>query len=269
MLNKLILRCLPYLGRKRLQPFYEQLLRLALSGLHMGMGAEVGSSGEVAVFKRLRQAVGAQTPLVFDVGANVGEYCKALLSEYGQSVEVNCFEPSHSAFTTLKNALGSYSNVKLHNLGFSDQNTPATLYADSPGSGLSSVFARRLNHFGIELRHQEEIRLSRLDDFCAENNISYLHLLKLDVEGNELNVLHGAQGMLQKQAIALIQFEFGGCNIDSRTFFQDFYYLLTPGYRICRIVHDGLIPIDQYKEIYEIFKTTNYLAISRKLPAME
>lgn len=91
--------------------------------------------------------------------------------------------------------------------------------------------------------------------------------MKLDVEGHELAVLKGGKQMLDDGKIHVIQFEFGGCNIDSRTYFQDFFYLLSPGFRIYRIVKDGLFPIEEYSEDLEVFKTTNYLCISKKIVA--
>ncbi len=45
-------------------------------------------------------------------------------------------------------------------------------------------------------------------------------LVKMDVEGHELNVLNGRINTL---ALAQIfQFEFGGCNIDTKVFFKIF-----------------------------------------------
>jgi Methyltransferase FkbM domain len=75
----------------------------------------------------------------------------------------------------------------------------------------------------------------------------------VDVEGNELNVLKGASEMIRKGNIDFIQFEFGGTDIDSRTFFQDFYYLLKDNYKIYRIYRNGLDPIRQYNQTQEIF----------------
>jgi hypothetical protein len=84
--------------------------------------------------------------------------------------------------------------------------------------------------------------------------------LKLDIEGHELNAIKGAKQMIADKKVDFIQFEFGGCNIDSRTYFQDFYYLLKDKYRIYRILRDGIFEIEQYKETSEIFITVNYLA---------
>src|SRR5690606_3866529 len=104
------------------------------------------------------------------------------------------------------------------------------------------------------------IEIRTIDQFCRDQNISNIDFLKLDIEGHEMAALRGASEMLNKNAIRFIQFEFGGCNIDSRTYFQDFWYLLHERYKIYRIVRDGLFHVERYSETYEIFRTINYLA---------
>ena len=60
-----------------------------------------------------------------------------------------------------------------------------------------------------------------------------------------------------------IQFEFGGCNIGTRTYFQDFWYFFKSHHFILyRITPIGAEPINQYKESEEYFSTTNYVAIN-------
>jgi hypothetical protein len=153
--------------------------------------------------------------------------------------------------------------VVLNNFGLGETNKKSTLYSYETDSGLASVYHRRLDHIGLNICGTEEVEIQKLDDFCAKNNINRIHLLKIDVEGNEYNVLRGAEQMLNHDQIDFIQFEFGGCNIDSRVFFQDLYYLLNPKYRIYRIVQNGLYPLSRYSEKSEIFVTINYLAEKR------
>ena len=111
------------------------------------------------------------------------------------------------------------------------------------------------------MRPSETISLDTLDNYCRNNQIGHIDLLKLDVEGHELAVLRGAKKILEDAGIDLLQFEFGGCNIDSRTYFRDFYTLLSPKFRICRVLTNGLWPIEAYSESLETFTTTNYLAV--------
>lgn len=71
--------------------------------------------------------------------------------------------------------------------------------------------------------------------------------------------MEGAKQSLAAGKIDYIQFEFGGCNVDSKTYFQNFWYLLKDKYNFYRIVRDGLHPITEYNENREIFKSINYL----------
>jgi hypothetical protein len=77
--------------------------------------------------------------------------------------------------------------------------------------------------------------------------------------------LRGASKLIERGAIGAIQFEFGAANLDSRTYFRDFFLLLSSKYCLYRVLQDGLFPIVSYKETYEIFKrASNYLAVGRK-----
>ena len=100
--------------------------------------------------------------------------------------------------------------------------------------------------------------MTTVDAYCAAEGIERVDYLKVDAEGHDLAVLQGAAGMLEV-GVRFVQFEFGGGNIDSRTFLRDFVRLLEPRYRISRVLTDGLEPVD-YSERDEVFLTTNFLA---------
>lgn len=82
--------------------------------------------------------------------------------------------------------------------------------------------------------------------------------MKIDVEGNEYNVLLGSETFLKSKKIKFIQFEFGANTIESRFFLKDFFDLLAD-YKIYRIVKNGLIELN-YSELYEIQLPHNFLA---------
>lgn len=252
-------------GKKAFQSFFEKVHLIALRGMNFYGVMGIGENGEKAVMNYLFGRIGKNVrPIIFDVGANVGDYSIEVNSVF-KDVELHCFEPSKETFAILEKNLKNYKNIKLHNFGLGEKNKTAILYSDEKGSGLASLYDRKLEHCGIKMNQRENVDIRSLDDFCRENKIKQIHLLKMDVEGNELNVLKGAEKTIKFGSIDLIQFEFGGCNIGSRTFFKDFFDLLNSDYKIYRILRDGIKLIDSYKEEHEIFLAINYLAISRKL----
>ncbi len=129
---------------------------------------------------------------------------------------------------------------------------------------MASLTKRKLDYFGLDLNHSEKVIVDTLDNYCSENAIDKIHLLNCDVEGHELDVFSGASEMFKKDgAIGIVTFEFGGCNIDTRSFFQDFWYFFEE-YRmdIFRITpSEYLQPINSYQEIYEQFRTTKFVAL--------
>ena len=251
-------------GRPTLQPFFEVAYNLSLVGMGYG-SASSDSVSETLIVKFLAGFLKGDTiPVVFDVGASIGDYSSKIISVFGENVRLFCFEPSQIAYAKLIQRFGDHGNVKIYNLGLGDKSEKVILYSNSPGSDFGSIYPRRLSHLNMEMKYTEEIHLMSLDEFCSQNGINHIHLLKLDVEGNELNVLRGAKDMLGSSAIDLIQFEIGRAHVDARVYFKDFFYLLNATHQIYRASSNGLIPMNDYKENYEIFKTTNYLAVTRR-----
>ena len=256
-------------GKRSLQGLYEGLLHVALDGMNYGRGGDFRTSGELHLLHHVKNNLkNAPKPIVFDVGANIGEYSVALADHFGTACTVHAFEPSKDTFAKLTATIGAHTNtsagsVVANNCGFSDSEGTLKLYKNTERHTLASLYQRDLEHYDLKLDQVEEIQLTTVDLFCAKHGIERLHFLKIDIEGHELSALKGAERMIREGRIDFIQFEFGGANVDSRTYFRDFFTLLKPNFTIHRIVRDGLQPIVQYKESYEQFNTINYLAAKR------
>ena len=250
-------------GRRFLQNFYFLLNWFALRGMNYGGGSSFEESGEINALARIANQFKGVRFVMFDVGANVGHYASlaaSVVEKLGNHAFIYSFEPARATFLELEKNTASLKNVRRFNLAFHNKTENLILYSDTRLSGLASVYERNLSFVSAQMSLKEEVQAIRLDDFCASHAISRINFLKLDVEGNELKVLEGAGELLKKGLIDNIQFEFGGANIDSRTYFKDFYYLLKSRYDIYRILPKNLEPISNYNERLEIFFTVNYLA---------
>jgi FkbM family methyltransferase len=200
--------------------------------------------------------------IVFDVGANIGNYTKEVLKQHPNCV-IFAFEPSISSGSKFIENHITKMNVTFEAFGFSNEITSKTLYSDYPGSPISSLTKRNLEHFGNEFKYEEKVKMETIDNYCAVNRI-VPNLLKIDVEGHELDVLMGSLSVVDK--ISIIQFEFGGCNIDTRTFFQDFWYFFKQhDFRIYRVTKNKPLLISKYVESDEYFSTTNYIAVNNRV----
>jgi FkbM family methyltransferase len=234
-----------------------------LSSILQGKGFGAFSLGkEINACKKL---LGNRSiKIIFDVGANKGKYTKELLKTY-KYANYYLFEPNLLNYKKLKFNFQELKNIKIINKALSNKNGLDFLYSDKSGSSLGSLFKRRLDHFNINFDNKEKINLTRLDTFLQEENKDIIiDYFKMDVEGSELKILESSGAFINR--IKLIQFEFGGCNIDSRTFFQDFwYYFKNNNFDLFRITIAGPKKIKEYSESDEFFKTTNYIALNRNL----
>jgi FkbM family methyltransferase len=244
------------------QKFWQSLERHAQK--RQGKGA-----GGHSIDEEVRAALGFLPPegaVVLDVGANKGLWSRALLAGAGQRLaRLVAFEPSQHNWAEIE-AIAD-PRLMLIRAAVSDQAGSAVLHMDEAGSGLASLLNRDLDHVGLAFGQREEVKTIRLDSICDELGIGRIDFLKLDIEGHELAALRGAEALLKRNAIRALSFEFGGANIDSRTYFRDFWTLLQRehGFTISRIV-PGSNPelVTRYHERLECFATTNFLAIATR-----
>ena len=243
----------------RFLSFDEALLisRTLLETQGFGGGADVKTSGEVGVFN----LVVGPSPVLFDVGGHLGQYTEAFLQAHPDG-RVFVFEPSTSHFAVLNERLGNRDNITLVNSGLSDRPGELPLYKHDDISGLASLTKRRLDHFNIAMNKVEVVKLETLDSAMRDQAVASIDLLKIDVEGHELDVLKGATQAFQNNRIKLVQFEFGGCNLDTRTTLQDFFYFFKRyGFAIGLVQPSGNVYwLPTYDEFFEQYRTTNFVA---------
>lgn len=142
-----------------------------------------------------------QLDVVIDVGANIG----IVTSWFAKRARhVYSFEPEGSNFRFLKR------NVQLN--GFC--NVTALQKAVGDEAGLAEFCIREaFGHHGFAGPHNSKIvektlvPVTTLDEFCREESIDRVSVLKIDVEGHELRVLRGFDAYLSANKVDYILFE--------------------------------------------------------------
>ena len=262
ILIHLIDRFLDSLNRKKAFGFFYWMFLRGLRGIEHGVNyGDVNKSGERHVLKLLKQF---SNPIIFDVGANKGQYATLAIEILGSNSPIFCFEPAKHSFEDLQK-LQESNNVRLFNLALGNFTKRVELFYDKHGSGLASLKRLDYVHYNIGFSLSEEVSITRLDDFCKHHQINHIDLLKIDVEGMEMDVIQGAENMINNNNINMIQWEMGRPNVHTKIFFLDFFNSFSTKYNIFRILSLGLTQIVSYSYEYEIFLGCNYLAIHKSL----
>jgi FkbM family methyltransferase len=178
--------------------------------------------------------------VVMDIGANIG--CHTLLmSQWAKSVFA--VEPSFSVFERLQRnvRLNGVDNVTLVNRALSDSDGTATLFTPPksyPNQGTASLHKRNLTAEDVGV----SVHTMTLDTLMGACKIPHVDLIKIDVEGHELDVLRGSQQVLRERMPRLV-FEFDPECWQSagRTFGSCVKFLNQFGYRLYGIKPSGMM----------------------------
>lgn len=251
------------IGNSKLQWLFESLHRFSLRGMNYDQVSTPYESGEVFVLNYIKNKLQIEhKPILFDVGANVGEYSKLLTTLFPASA-VYSFEALPATFNILTNNINQDKRIRCFNWALGARPEKRTIYSEGAGSGLSTFYP--IDEIIAEDRLSEvKVSTTTIDSFCQENGINKIDLLKIDVEGAELDVLIGAERMITERRISFIQFEFGKNHIKSGSHLYDFFKLLSD-YNISRVLKNGLRPLQKYQATHEIYLSANYLAEQKNL----
>jgi FkbM family methyltransferase len=163
----------------------------------------------VEMIDDLPKAVGqpADFKVVFDVGANRGQTLKRFLIDFPKA-QIYSFEPLPASFRELqKVASTSEGRAQAFELGISSEpgSMKLRVFADSEKCTLETDLSDSLRD------HESEIitrPVESLDHFCLKHSIEKIDLLKMDVEGHEMQALRGAERLLLEKRVQAIYLEF-------------------------------------------------------------
>lgn len=177
-------------------------------------------------------------PLILDIGANAGTIT-ALYRELFPLAQIHCFEAMPQACELIRNRFRDDQRIAVHQAAVCAEAGPRT-FTMNAASDTSSLMIADVDAIPESYRQAMTSTKSitvpglAIDSFCSQSGIDYVDLMKLDIQGGELQALQGAAGMLERQAISLIYCE---------AFFLPFYkaqplfgdiaaYLSSHGYRL-------------------------------------
>jgi FkbM family methyltransferase len=240
-------------------------VRLAEAYLNFLIGKGSGAGWDLqSEVRAASRWIRRPNPVLFDVGANVAGWTENMLVRF-EGAQAFLFEPSPGCQAIIGEK--KLARATLLPCALGDKPGQAPYYFSSATDGSASLHVRHDTPFS-DLKYQAiTVQVRTLDEIIESLKLSFVDFMKMDIEGHELYALRGAQQALAAGKIGALSFEFGCGNINSRTYFRDFWDLLTgAGFTLWRITPAGKeIPVSNYYEDQEYFRgATNYVAVSKK-----
>jgi len=222
-----------------------------LSWFH-NLNYDLLTNGEAFVLEAL---AGFGPRVLLDAGANVGGWSLAAAARC-PGAEVHAFEIAPPTFERLVANTSRVPAIRCVMSGLSDaEGTVRIRYYDAlPELTTSSNYPHPLAYSEIEAG------VITGDAYAARNGIERIDFLKIDVEGMEEQVLKGFQGMFGRQAIDVVQFEYGRVSILNRFLLRDFYAFFNDRGYVVGKIFPNYVDIRPYDLGDEDFLGPNYLA---------
>ncbi|MFI5452382.1 FkbM family methyltransferase [Pedobacter sp. UC225_61] len=241
---------------------------LAHAHVQIGVGHNTYSSGEKHIIDNLLiEILGKEPTVIFDVGANIGQYAHMLRDRF-KTAEIYCFEPVIENYSRLKaNVLNL--NITCENYAVGSKMGILTLFTGSndEDGAMSTSYKGAIEHiftFAGNMDQEISSTMITIDDYC-DMKIDNIDFLKIDIEGHELEALKGSVSMINRNKINVIQFEFNEFNLFSKSSMFDFYHILKE-FDLYRIMpNDSLYAMGTYNSIHEIYRYQNILAVNKSL----
>jgi FkbM family methyltransferase len=142
---------------------------------------------------------------IFDIGANVGQSCRKYIENI-PNAEIYCFESVSKTFLILEHNLRRYKKVHNFKLAFGAAKGKGYMRLEGPSD---RFFVEKSPIEQTVEQNLEEVAVDTVDNFCSNMNIGHINYMKIDTEGGDLDVLLGAENMLQGHAIDIVEVEAG------------------------------------------------------------
>ena len=152
----------------------------------------------------------AKPRVIFDVGAHRGETAVVFSRNFPGS-QIHSFEPSAETFSALQSHVSRLENVRTVNVALGRSAGTGTLNINKSTATNSLLGSARVED--DELAELMEpvtattVAVKTLDEYCAGAGIEVIDVLKMDVQGFEIEVLAGGRRLLSEAHIPLVYCE--------------------------------------------------------------
>lgn len=189
--------------------------------------------------------------VVFDVGANCGAATVHFARHYPAAI-VHSFEPGSEPLAYLERNVGEYANVQVHPFGLHSVDQVVPLFRGDADTILNSVVQRPVNRDESEL-----VQLRAAGPWAEQHTIARIDVLKVDVEGCEVEVLESLAQLLPTVKVLYVEYDSRQARRDVARLVDETHELFTGVLFLdqgeCTYVNSDLVDLDSASDFLRDF----------------
>lgn len=220
---------------------------------------DIERNGEAALLHRLAREARVET--VVDVGANKGLWYQHARIAF-PNAHIFCVEIAPPLWPHLERRIQNDDQATLIRHGLSSRAGTLTLNYYHSLPAVSTTYELGYSHLQATTI---DVEVTTGDVFARSADVDRIDVLKVDVEGGELEVLRGFDRMFARRDIGVVQFEYGRANIVSGSLLRDFYsFLEGHGYVVGKVL-PSTVDFKPYEFGMEDFLGPNFVGCRPEL----
>ena len=240
--------------------------------------------------KTLKFLIQEESPIIFDIGANNGSSLVEFIEWWPES-EIYCFEPQEECWEELEitaqqaNKTGKVHINKFAVGSLNDNN--ADFYTHDLNTGISGLYklnieskdsvllnelrpdAEKINGYAKTINHHRKVAVKRLDDYISKDtSLEKINLMKLDVQGHEVEALQGMGKALKNVEVIITELNFYDLYVKNLSFSELESCIAPSGFKFYDISHISKNPLNGRTDWVDvIYVNTNLIDLDLLIEA--
>lgn len=183
-----------------------------------------------------------------DVGANVGYYTLLAAGLVGTKGKVYCFEPESKNYQDLLNniILNQFENIHPYQVAVSNKDGEAQLFVSNVSSGRHSIaYDRKIKCKKVPVK-----------TVCLDSIFSWADFIKIDTEGNDMQVIEGAQKLINEETMVMMELYPEG--------FEAVGYTTESAYDQLKSIFSHIYLVNEWEQLLQEFELPGILDYIKK-----
>ena len=225
-------------------------------------------------------------PVIFDVGANIGTSLQEFKSWWPKAT-VHCFEPQKECWSELEHQADQYISDSVFINKVATGSTPSkglNFYTHNINSGKSGFnrinlesqdsihlqglkdnSPEKLQKYASTLNHVRKVPVLRIDEYSKTYGIKKIHLLKIDTQGYEPEIIEGIGDELRNVDVIITELMFYDYYERSLSFSDIEKYLLPAGFHLYDISHISKNPMNGRTDWVDVIYVNQKILIEEEV----